>query len=115
MDVWELDLASLASVRSFASRFCKEDRQLDLLVCNAGIMAPPGRAETGDGLELQFQVLHATPSPQREAQLGRRCKPILKSSVSYGVKGDQYSACAVRLFQRVYSKRTDAHLHVQDR
>ena len=56
MDVWELDLASLASVRAFARRFCQEDRHLDLLVCNAGVMAPPERAETADGLEMQFQV-----------------------------------------------------------
>lgn len=57
VECWELDLASLASVRAFAKRFfCKEDRRLDLLVCNAGVMAPPERAETADGLELQFQV-----------------------------------------------------------
>lgn len=43
-------------------RFCKEDRQLDLLVCNAGIMAPNAeRHETADGLELQFQVSVGAP------------------------------------------------------
>ena len=56
VDVWELDLSRIASVRAFARRFCEEERRLDLLVCNAGIMAPPERAETVDGLEMQFQV-----------------------------------------------------------
>ncbi len=49
----ELDLGSLASVASFAERFCAEHDRLDLLVNNAGVMAPP-RRETADGFELQF-------------------------------------------------------------
>ena len=61
VDVWELNLADLASVRAFARRFCKEDRRLDLLVCNAGVMAPHERAETADGLEMQFQVMLPPP------------------------------------------------------
>ena len=48
-----LDLASLDSVRAFAEAF-SEDR-LDILVCNAGIMAIP-RSETADGFETQFGV-----------------------------------------------------------
>jgi WW domain-containing oxidoreductase len=51
-----LDLASLASVRQFVQRWAASGRQLDLLVCNAGIMCPPERVETADGFELQFQV-----------------------------------------------------------
>ena len=47
-----LDLASLASVRAFAER--QQDRPLDLLVNSAGVMAPPKRKLTADGLELQF-------------------------------------------------------------
>lgn len=49
-----LDLASLASVRSFAEREMKRGIALDLLINNAGIMAPPKRLETKDGFELQF-------------------------------------------------------------
>ncbi|EIE23919.1 NAD(P)-binding protein, partial [Coccomyxa subellipsoidea C-169] len=56
IEVRELDLASLESVRSFARAFNKEQRRLDVLICNAGIMAPPERQQTADGLELQFQV-----------------------------------------------------------
>jgi NAD(P)-dependent dehydrogenase (short-subunit alcohol dehydrogenase family) len=51
--VEKLDLASLASVREFASQFSAAHDGLDLLVNNAGVMAPP-RRETADGYELQF-------------------------------------------------------------
>ncbi|MCX5533708.1 oxidoreductase [Streptomyces sp. NBC_00006] len=50
-----LDLGDLASVRAFAE--AREDRPLDLLVNNAGVMALPyGR--TADGFETQFGVNH---------------------------------------------------------
>ncbi|CAD6557378.1 hypothetical protein LMG28727_06357 [Paraburkholderia kirstenboschensis] len=49
-----LDLASLASVRSFAQKQLAERRRIDILVSNAGVMAPPKRLETADGFELQF-------------------------------------------------------------
>jgi NAD(P)-dependent dehydrogenase (short-subunit alcohol dehydrogenase family) len=49
-----LDLASLASVAAFADTLLAADRGIDLLVNNAGIMAPPERRETADGFELQF-------------------------------------------------------------
>lgn len=57
VDVELLDLASLDSVRRFASRWKASGRPLDLLVLNAGIMCPPDRLESADGFELQFQVL----------------------------------------------------------
>ncbi len=56
-DVRELDLANLDSVRAFAERFLSEHEGLDLLVNNAGVMAPP-RRETSDGYELQFGTNH---------------------------------------------------------
>lgn len=49
-----LDLASLESVRSFAQRELERGLSLDLLINNAGVMAPPKRLETKDGFELQF-------------------------------------------------------------
>lgn len=58
IEVREVDLTSLESVRRFAGAFNKEDRRLDVLICNAGIMAPPERQQTVDGLEMQFQVRH---------------------------------------------------------
>jgi NAD(P)-dependent dehydrogenase (short-subunit alcohol dehydrogenase family) len=49
-----LDLGSLASVREFAE---SQQRPLDLLLCNAGVMAPP-RSETADGFETQIGTNH---------------------------------------------------------
>jgi NAD(P)-dependent dehydrogenase (short-subunit alcohol dehydrogenase family) len=54
VDVRRLDLASLDSVRAFAAAW---DEPLDLLVNNAGLMAPP-RATTADGFELQLGTNH---------------------------------------------------------
>lgn len=47
-----LDLADLASVKAFRARVGTE--HLDLLVNNAGVMAPPSRKVTADGFEVQF-------------------------------------------------------------
>lgn len=52
----ELDLTSLASIRSASEQVLAEDR-LDLLVNNAGVMVPP-KTRTQDGFELQFGVNH---------------------------------------------------------
>ncbi|MEI5995893.1 SDR family oxidoreductase [Paraburkholderia bengalensis] len=49
-----LDLASLASVRSFCERELARRLPLDILINNAGVMAPRRRVETADGFELQF-------------------------------------------------------------
>ena len=51
----ELDLSSLESVRALAA--AHRDSPLDLLVNNAGVMAPP-RGETADGFELQLGTNH---------------------------------------------------------
>lgn len=50
----ELDLSSLASVAAFGDRLNAEGRPIDLLINNAGVMTPPTRQVTPDGLELQF-------------------------------------------------------------
>ncbi len=53
-----LDLASLDSVRSFASdAIAAFPEGIDLLINNAGVMAPP-RKETVDGFELQIGTNH---------------------------------------------------------
>jgi NAD(P)-dependent dehydrogenase (short-subunit alcohol dehydrogenase family) len=54
-EIVELDLASMASVRAAAESW---DGPLDLLVNNAGVMAPPKRRVTVDGFELQFGTNH---------------------------------------------------------
>ncbi len=57
VEVMELDLSSLASIRSFAEAFHKSHRRLDALVNNAGVMALPYR-KTVDGFEMQFGTNH---------------------------------------------------------
>ena len=57
IEVRELDLASLASVRAFAAGFLAEHDRLDVLVNNAGVMACP-QGTTADGFELQFGTNH---------------------------------------------------------
>jgi NAD(P)-dependent dehydrogenase (short-subunit alcohol dehydrogenase family) len=53
-DVRRLDLASLESVREFASSWTGE---IDILINNAGVMVPP-LSRTADGFELQFGTNH---------------------------------------------------------
>lgn len=57
IDVMQLDLADLQSVRAFADKFNCSFGQLDILINNAGIMAPP-YAKTKDGFEMQFGSNH---------------------------------------------------------
>jgi len=49
-----LDLASLSSIHSVAESELAKGLPLDILINNAGVMAPPKRLETADGFELQF-------------------------------------------------------------
>jgi len=57
IEVMELDLADLASVRSFAGAFAERHEGPDLLVNNAGVMALPHR-RTADGFEMQLGTNH---------------------------------------------------------
>jgi NAD(P)-dependent dehydrogenase (short-subunit alcohol dehydrogenase family) len=52
-----LDLASLASVRAAADDAASRTDRLDVLVNNAGVMAPP-RGRTDDGFETQMGTNH---------------------------------------------------------
>ncbi len=57
IETLQLDLASLDSVRGAAAELSQRHPQINLLVNNAGVMAPPlGR--TSDGFELQFGTNH---------------------------------------------------------
>jgi NAD(P)-dependent dehydrogenase (short-subunit alcohol dehydrogenase family) len=57
VEVDELDLADLESVRGFAERFLASGRTLDVVVDNAGIMACP-ETRVGPGWEAQFATNH---------------------------------------------------------
>jgi NAD(P)-dependent dehydrogenase (short-subunit alcohol dehydrogenase family) len=54
IEVRRIDLADLGTVRDFADRLIADGTPLDLLVNNAGVMAPPTRMTTADGFELQM-------------------------------------------------------------
>jgi NAD(P)-dependent dehydrogenase (short-subunit alcohol dehydrogenase family) len=57
LELVELDLADLASVRAAADRLLADGRPFDLIIANAGVMATPfGR--TADGFETQFGTNH---------------------------------------------------------
>ncbi|WP_305787104.1 oxidoreductase [Symbioplanes lichenis] len=53
-EVRELDLASLASVRSFAAKLVADHPAIDLLVNNAGLVVLGPRRTTADGFELHL-------------------------------------------------------------
>lgn len=58
VDLYEADLASLASVRAFTDRFRADGHdRIDVLIGNAGIMACP-QGVTADGFELQLGTNH---------------------------------------------------------
>ncbi len=57
VEIRELNLADLASVRAFSEALAAENDRLDLLCNNAGIMAIPF-ARTADGFEMQFGTNH---------------------------------------------------------
>ncbi|MDY0811171.1 oxidoreductase [Kitasatospora purpeofusca] len=57
LEVRRLDLADLDSVRSFAERLRADGTRPDVLVNNAGVMAPP-RTLNAQGHEIQFAANH---------------------------------------------------------
>jgi NAD(P)-dependent dehydrogenase (short-subunit alcohol dehydrogenase family) len=57
LELVELDLASLASVRACADALVADGRPFDLVIANAGVMATP-LGKTADGFETQFGTNH---------------------------------------------------------
>jgi NAD(P)-dependent dehydrogenase (short-subunit alcohol dehydrogenase family) len=57
LELVELDLASLASVRVCADALLARDEPFDLVIANAGVMATPF-GHTADGFETQFGTNH---------------------------------------------------------
>ena len=54
LEVRRVDLADLSSVAEFGDGLIADGRPVDILINNAGVMAPPTRMTTADGFELQF-------------------------------------------------------------
>jgi NAD(P)-dependent dehydrogenase (short-subunit alcohol dehydrogenase family) len=57
LELVELNLASLASVRACADGLMAADKLFDLIIANAGVMACP-KSQTSDGFETQFGTNH---------------------------------------------------------
>ncbi len=57
VELREVDLASLASVRSFTDGVAADHDRIDVIIANAGVMATP-EGRTTDGFELQFGTNH---------------------------------------------------------
>lgn len=57
IEVMELDLMDLSSIRAFANNFLQKYTKLDVLLNNAGIMIPPYQT-TKDGFESQMGTNH---------------------------------------------------------
>jgi NAD(P)-dependent dehydrogenase (short-subunit alcohol dehydrogenase family) len=57
VDLVEMDLASLKSVRSAASQLSASGKPFDVIIANAGVMACP-QSKTEDGFETQFGTNH---------------------------------------------------------
>lgn len=58
LELMELNLADLNSVRLFVDTFAKQNGRLDILCNNAGVMAIPKHFKTADGFEMQFGTNH---------------------------------------------------------
>jgi NAD(P)-dependent dehydrogenase (short-subunit alcohol dehydrogenase family) len=69
------DMASLASIKNFADRMLAAGRPINILVNNAGIMAPHDRGTTADGFELQFGTNYLS-----HFALTARLLPLLSSA-----------------------------------
>lgn len=57
LELVELDLASLKSVRACADALVKTGKPFDVVIANAGVMATP-KGKTADGFETQFGTNH---------------------------------------------------------
>ncbi|TPX30246.1 hypothetical protein SmJEL517_g06152 [Synchytrium microbalum] len=55
VEVMTVDISSMKSVKAFAASFLARDEQLDILVCNAGLIAKDD-TKTSEGFELHFAL-----------------------------------------------------------
>ncbi|MEU6824500.1 oxidoreductase [Streptomyces atriruber] len=58
LEVRRVDLSDLDSVRDFSEQLHADHNRLDVLVNNAGLMAPPSRLLSPQGHEVQFAANH---------------------------------------------------------
>jgi NAD(P)-dependent dehydrogenase (short-subunit alcohol dehydrogenase family) len=88
VELVEVDLADLASVRSGADQLIADGRKFDLIIANAGVMRTPF-GHTVDGFETQFGTNHLG-----HFVLVNRIEPLIKDGgrvVSLASSGHRYS------------------------
>ncbi len=76
IELQELDLADLNKVNQVANDILRKYERLDLLINNAGIMAPP-RILSSQGYEIQFAVNHLA-----HMALTQKLLPLIKETKS---------------------------------
>jgi NAD(P)-dependent dehydrogenase (short-subunit alcohol dehydrogenase family) len=86
LEVRRIDLADLASVAEFADRLIADGRPVDVLINNAGVMAPPTRMTTADGFGREapkrtpFNSFTILPSQE----VGPGTEPLLYAAADAG-------------------------------
>ncbi|XP_020216644.1 short-chain dehydrogenase TIC 32, chloroplastic isoform X2 [Cajanus cajan] len=68
VDVMDLDLSSMASVRKFASEFISSGLPLNILINNAGIFGTPFMLSE-DNIELQFATNHLAHESKKQGRI----------------------------------------------
>lgn len=113
-----LDLASLASIRSFAAFLEKKfpGQSLDLLINNAGVMAVPQRELTVDGFERQFATNYLGPFlltsllyPRMKQQPGSRIVTV-SSGVSNQAKIEFDNLQSERVYKPMFGAYSQSKL-----
>jgi retinol dehydrogenase 12 len=86
VDVMQCDLASFASIQSFAIAFQKKYDSLHILINNAGVWETK-RKESKDGIEMTFAVNHLAPFLLTHLLLGliKRSAPSRIINVASGI------------------------------
>lgn len=107
VEILEMDLSSLAGVRLGVERFLRKSSSLNVLVCNAGVMAPQKYTTTVDGFETQFGINHVA-----HFLLFQLLKDVLLSSASPSfnsrvvvVSSSSHRGGGIRLDDYNYTKR----------
>lgn len=89
LEVMTLDLSDLESVRQFSNAFQQCHKVLDVLLNNAGVMAPPLQ-HTRDGFEMQFGTNHLghfalTGLLYPELEAAREARIVVVSSLAHRI------------------------------
>lgn len=111
IEIIEMDLSTMAGIRLGVERFLSKSTQLNVLICNAGVMAIADLTTTVDGFETQFAVNHLA-----HFLLFQLLKDTLLASSSPGyssrviaVSSSGHRGGGVRLDDYSYTKRPDEY------